>query len=133
MENVKNWLMTFPGWEGEAVLTDITRPVVGSLGVFPQGEQTLSSCRDLLGNGVDTCRQVFLLRRVAVPGVAAQNWLKALSNWVSACPGPALGEGVTRWSLGKARLSKTDMTGLATYEAELTAQYEKACPGGEGL
>ena len=133
MEDVKNWLMGFPGHMGEAILTDITRPVAGSLGIFPQGVQVVSSCRDLLGGGWDTCRQVFLLRRVAVPGIAAQNYLAALAQWVASCPGPSLGDGITRWSVGKGRLVKTDMTGLATYEAELTACYEKHDVGGEAL
>ena len=124
LELLGTWLKTFPLWNGQTLEIDTLRPKPGSCAVFCQGVERSTLRQELLGGRLLSCRQTFLLRRVAVANADAAAWLMELQDWVAKQKGPALGQGDTLWSAQKGRLVKTDATGVGTYEVTLTATYE---------
>ena len=126
LEEMKNWLTTFPLW-GEVVLTtDVLSAQPGDCGLFPQGLEVLEVREDVLGGQTLRLRQQFLLRRNALRGMDAAAWLLEFQKWVAQqsllglCP--VLGEN-QRFRAEKGRLVRTDTVGTGIYEVRLTAEY----------
>lgn len=124
MEELKKFLMGFPGW-GEAHLQiDTTSPQPGSCGLFPLGTEEISRREDVLGNVTVGLRQTYALRRVAPRGEEAAAFMEALSRWIPEQPAPQLGVH-TRIRGEKGRLLSVSQTGAATYELRIIAEFEK--------
>lgn len=126
LEEMKNWLATFPLF-GEVVLTtDVLSAQPGDCGLFPQGSELLQSKEDVLGNRTARMRQLFLLRRNAVRGVDAAAWLLEFQKWVAQQSlqglAPKLGQEQTIRA-EKGRLIRTDTAGTGVYEVRLIAEY----------
>lgn len=81
LEQMKNWLQTFPKWEG-SIQVDFADGEPGSTGLYPRGLTELSRREDVLGNVQVRCRCIFELRRTAVTGEENARWLLDFQNWV---------------------------------------------------
>ncbi len=133
LEKLKNWLQTYPGWEGE-LLVDYTKARPGHFGLYPQGLEQRSVRQDVLGNTYVRCRSRYALYRVTT-GQADNShnaaWLLDFQNWVreQSAQGlaPAFGDlpAEERLTAQQGRLKKTGQTGTGTYAVTITAEYTK--------
>ena len=123
IEILKGWLMGFPGWEGGLDI-DATGEKPGSCGLFPLGAQELSRREDVLGNVRRRLRCAFALRRVALHGPEAAEYLLELCRWIGEQPPPKIGEN-TRIRGEKGTMVKLCQTGTATYEMKIILEYDK--------
>jgi len=81
LEQMKNWLQTFPKWE-DSIQVDFADGAPGNTGLYPRGLTELSHREDVLGNVQVRCRWDFLLRKIAVSGEENARWLLDFQNWV---------------------------------------------------
>lgn len=130
LENLKNWLLTFPGMEGCTLQIDSLSHTPGSVGLFCQGIEQLGESQDILGNRQVLCRCRFVLRRVSSQlAEEAARWVLELQSWVREQSAlglaPQFGCDPAREQLRaeKGRLEKTSQTGTDTQQVILTAQY----------
>ena len=122
------YLSGFPQWEENSVLVDVTPEKPDGCGLFPQGVEVLKRQTDVTGGVRLRMRQSFLLRRIGVRTGASAAWLLELQNWVLEHPPCAL-EPVwgtdLQLRLEKGRLTRTEQSGTATYEAVVIIEYTK--------
>ena len=128
LEKLRQWLMTYPGWEGPLHIQS-AGPAPGSSGLYPQGMEELSRREDVLGNVTVSCRSRYLLYRVAGPEEA--DWLEDFQHWVcrqsAEKTAPTFGdvpEGERLWAQ-KGRLEDASQPGLGRYAVELVAEFIK--------
>ncbi len=124
MENLKIFLMGFPGWGDAQLQIDTTQSEPGSCGLFPLGTEEISRREDVLGNVKCRLRQTYALRRVAPRGEEAAAFMASLAEWIRSQPAPNLGIN-TRVRGEKGRLASVSQTGAATYEMKISAEFEK--------
>lgn len=128
LEKVKQWLETFPQWEGSLQL-DYMDAVPGSSGLYPRGLTELSRKEDVLGNIRVQYRCVFLLRTAAA-GENAQ-WLLDLQNWVMEQDrlglAPKFGDEPKTEHVRalEGRLDSQKQVGSAVYTVQITAEFTK--------
>lgn len=131
LEKVRQWLQSAPIWDGQPLLVDATLPEPGNCGLFPLGQEVLSTRQDVAGNCVQRCRIRFLLRRKALRQEAAAVWLLRLQDWIreQSRQGhiPQLGDVAReeRFRAEKGKLVRSTQTGTATYEVALAAEFTK--------
>lgn len=133
IENFRNWLMTFPGWEGELPV-DYLQNTPGSCGLFCAGEEEVSCREDLVGNVTARCRCKFILYRVtpagednlqyAQWGLSLQRWLQSQSALGLA---PKLGDdpATERVYSEKGQFTATRQSGTGRYQVTVWAEYTK--------
>ena len=125
---LKAYLLQFPLWGDQPLEVDVLRAKPDGCGLFPLGLQVIARREDVLGNGVLTLRQSFLLRRNAVAGEGAAQWLLQLQNWLLTPPPADLqsqfGAGLRLWA-EDGRLVNTSQPGTGVYEVKIHAEYEK--------
>lgn len=122
LNQVADWIKTFPQWGDAPLSVDLTPPTPGSCGLFPIGEEEVSRREDVVGNVVRRYKQEFLLRRVALRGEQAAAWLIAFGRWVRNTQPPALGQDCLAKAL-RGRLLTSVHTGIATYEIKISMEY----------
>lgn len=125
---VKNLLLQYPLWGGQALQVDLNDGRPEGCILFPQGLRVLDRREDVQGNVTYRLEQSFLLRRVAFAGENAAHWLQQLQNWLLIQPAGALesvfGPKLRLWAeLG--RLTNAKQPGTGIYEVKIHAQYEK--------
>lgn len=122
------YLSGFPQWEEPLPRVDTTPEKPDGCGLFPRGVEVLKRQEDVLGNVQLRLRQSYLLRRTALRTVSSAAWLLQLQGWVLAHPPRAL-ESVfgTRLQLRleKGRLTRSEQSGTAAYEAVVIIEYTK--------
>ena len=128
MEQILNFLRTFPGFGGMHLSLDALGPLPGCGGIFPRGEETLKRTQDVLG-GVRL--RVRLTLEVLVtscydPGSDSdiQALLLSFMAWArDNCP--ALGEDTVLACKGP-KLARTTPEGVATHTVTVTVDYTKS-------
>lgn len=80
-DQLRQWLLTFPGWEGEPSL-DFVEDGPGNTGLFPAGLEETGRRVDLLGNVQVEYRYRFALYRRMLPGQDSAQWLLDFQSWV---------------------------------------------------
>ena len=124
MEEVKNWLESFPGWGDKVLHLDLLPAQPGSAGLFPKGDTLLEMKEDLLGNVRCRCARQFqlLIADIDCP------WLQQFQNWVAQQSflglGPQFGEEQTLRA-EKGQLKERTAAGSAVYTVTLTAEFVK--------
>ena len=130
MEEITNWLRSFPGWQDE-LFVDYIPAHTGVCGLYPMGIRVLSRKNDILGSEKLRLQSSYQLRRVT--SGSQQNlpqaiWLQQLQNWVleqsRAGLAPRLG-GDTQWSVKDGKLEKDRQPGVGIYSLTLVAEYTK--------
>ncbi len=134
LEKLRQWLMTFPQWDGNRMEIDYTDGVPGHTGLYPTGLQELRRREDVLGNITADCRYVFSLYRLThgqQDNEENAQWLLALQDWVQAQSAaglaPTFGDvpAGERLRAENGRLKSADQTGTAVYAVTLTAEFTK--------
>ena len=83
LEKLKNWLKTFPLWDGSLSI-DVTEAVPGGMGLYPKGLQELSRREDVLGNLTVCYRWSFALHRNQATQTGENaRWLMELQKWAA--------------------------------------------------
>ena len=130
LEQMKQWLQTFPGWDG-ALRLDYAQTVPGNSGLYPQGVTELSCREDVLGNRKTRCSCSFTLQRAAAPGEENARWLLDFQNWVARQERlgltPKFGDEpkTERLRAFEGKLLKHTRAGCALYTVRLCAEYTK--------
>ena len=129
LEEVKNWLVSFPGWGEAALRIDCLQPEPENGALLPKGLQLLQTREDVLGNRVQRLRCVFSVQRTEhAPKDADAAQLLALQQWIldscAAGTAPQLGED-TRWRAEHGQLAGSKGAGTAVYTLELTAEFAR--------
>ena len=130
LEKMKQWLVSFPGWE-EQLHIDYADGVPGNSGLYPRGIREISRREDVLGNVAVRCACVFTLRRSACPGEDNARWLLDLQNWVMDQDrmglAPEFGDDpkTERIRAYEGKLDKSFQTGGGLYTVQLSAEYTK--------
>lgn len=133
LETVKNWLQTYPGWEG--IQLDYVDDLPGNSGLYPRGLKELSSREDVLGNKQVRYRWDFLLRRGAAPGADNAQWLLDFQQWVAQQDAmglkPRFGDEpkTERICAFEGRLDSHKQVGSALYAVQLTVEFTKLYRG----
>ena len=131
LEKLKTWLLTYPGWEGQLQI-NCTCPEPGNTGLFPKGVTQLHRQEDILGNRFVRNRAEFTLYRVAcgqADGTKEAAYMAALEAWIcrqsQLGAAPRFGDIPTTELLRaeKAMLHKSQQTGTAVYQLQITAEY----------
>ena len=117
LEKVRAWLVA----QGILPEVDSCGITPGETGLFPLGQEQLWLREDVLGNRVRRVKYTFLLRRSAIAGEAAADWLLQLQEQ-AAKNSPA---NLLRFWAEKGRLVKNTGTGLGIYELRLMAEREE--------
>lgn len=134
LEKMKQWLVSFPGWE-EKLSIDYADGVPGNSGLYPKGIREISRREDVLGNVAVRCRCSFLLRRCACPGEDSARWLLELQNWVMEQDRlgltPKFGDDpkTERLRAQEGKLNNSFQTGSGLYTVQLTAEFTKLYRG----
>ena len=130
LNQVADWIKTFPHWGTQPLTIDLTPPAPGTCGLFPAGEEELSRREDVLGNTTCRYRQEYLLRRVALRGEDAAAWMLSFGRWARTVEPPAIGqETVAKATRG--RLLTSVNTGIATYEIKISMEYTEELKNGK--
>ena len=124
LQELKNWLGGFGGWQDAEVDSTGTQPE--DTGLFPMGVQVVSNRGDVLGNVTRRLRQTYVLRRVAPRGESAAAWLANFQQWVleNAHTAPKFGA-LQTVRAEKGQLQKAAQTGLGIYAVTLTVEFTK--------
>jgi len=128
MEEVKNWLQSFPGWGQTELHLDMLPAQPGCAGLFPKGDTLLDMKKDLLGNVRCRYARQFLLL------VADTDcpWLQAFQEWVARQSflglAPKFGEEQTIRA-EKGQLKERTAAGSAVYAVTVTAEFVKIFEG----
>ena len=129
MEEVKNWLMSFPGWGELALHLDSLPAQPGNAGLFPKGDTLLERKKDLLGGVRCRYARQFLLLITACD--CKEPWLLQLQDWVQRQSAlglaPVFGdEPEQEYIRGeKGALKERTAAGSAVYTVTLTAEFVK--------
>ena len=130
MEEIINWLQSFPGWQDGLFIDNIPMQT-GHCGLYPLGIRVLSRKSDILGGEKLHLQSSYQLRRITTRGqqnLPQAKWLQQLQNWVleqsRAGLAPRLGEN-TLWSVRDGRLEKDRQPGVGIYTLTLIAEYVK--------
>jgi len=127
MEEMKNWLQSFPGWGGKVLHFDRLPAEPGNAGLFPRGDELLEVKRDLLGNVRCRCARRFELMLMDC-GADAQ-WLTQLQEWVARQSflglAPKFGDEPENELIRaeKGHLKERTAAGTAIYTVTLTAEF----------
>ena len=130
LEKMKNWLQTFPLWEG-SIQVDFVDADPGNTGLYPKGITELSRREDVLGNVKVRCRCSFLLRRRTVSGEENARWLLAFQQWVMEQNRlgltPKFGDEpkTERMLAADGRLETASQVGSGLYTVQLQAEFTK--------
>lgn len=130
LEKMRQWLETFPGWEGTLQL-DYVDAVPDSTGLYPRGLTELSRREDVLGNLTVRCRCDFLLRRTAGQSAENAQWLLDFQSWVMEQDrlglAPAFGDvpGTQQLRASEGRLDSHKQVGSALYTVQLSVEFTK--------
>lgn len=130
LEKMRQWLETFPGWEGTLQL-DYVDAVPVSNGLYPRGITELSRREDVLGNLTARCRCDFLLHRTAGQSTENAQWLLDFQNWVMEQDrmglAPAFGDvpGTQRLRASEGKLENLKQVGSALYTVQLSVEFTK--------
>lgn len=81
LTELKRWVMGSGLVQGLSV--DSLGAMPGDTGLFPEGTRLLWQRQDILGNTTSRLREVFTLRRKAVPGMTSAGWIIAFARWIS--------------------------------------------------
>ena len=124
MEEVKNWLESFPGWGQAQLHLDMLPAQPGSIGLFPKGDTLLEMKKDLLGNV--RCRYARQFQLLVADTDCPR--LQRFQDWVAQQSflglAPAFGqEQVVRAE--KAQLKERAAAGSAVYAVTITAEFTK--------
>ena len=126
LEQIKDWLVTFPQWGEQVLHIDTTAAGPDNCGLFPLGQEILETKQDVLGNISQKLRNSFLLRRIASRQESAAVWLLGFQDWVRqqslAGLAPRFGEHC-RIRAEKGRLISATQTGTATYEVKIVIEF----------
>ena len=134
LEEVRNWLQTFPLWEGTLQL-DYAQAVPGNSGLYPKGLTELSRREDVLGNAKVRFSWAFQLRRAALPGEENARWLVEFQSWVADQDrqglAPKFGDEpeTERLRAFDGRLHDRTQAGSGLYTVMLTAEFTKIYRG----
>ncbi len=134
LEKMKQWLQTFPLWEGILQL-DYAEEVPGNAGLYPKGMTELSCREDVLGNLRLRCRCDFLLRRRAGKHEENALWLLEFQNWVMAQErlglAPKFGDEpqTERVRAFEGQLHSHEQVGSTMYTVRLSAEFTKIYRG----
>lgn len=134
LEIMKNWLRSFPLWNGQEVYIDYTDGLPEHCGLYCRGLEEISRREDVLG-GVETVNRAhFVLYRLGDYGqdnTPHANWLLQLQAWMQqqSAQGlaPVFGDVPQReriWAQN-GRLQNVQQTGTARYTAVITAEFIK--------
>ena len=82
LEQMMQWLQTFPRWEGVLWL-DYADTIPGNCGLYPKGMTELNRREDVQGNLKIRYSCLFELKRAAAADEENARWLMALQNWVA--------------------------------------------------
>lgn len=128
LQKIKDLLMQFPLWGGQPLGVDIRESKPGSCCLLPLGLQVLGRKENIQGGRTHRLRQSFLLRRAAIAGEDAADWLMQLQNWLLRQPvgdlEPCFGADLRLWAEA-GHLTNGKQPGTGIYEAKIYAQYEK--------
>ena len=128
LQKMKDLLMQFPLWGGQSLAVDIRDSKPGSCVLLPQGLRILDRKEDIRGNAICRLGQSFLLRRTAIAGEDAADWLMQLQNWLLGLSTkdlePSFGANLRLWAEA-GRLVNSKQPGTGIYEVKIHAQYEK--------
>lgn len=133
LETVKNWLQTYPGWEG--IQVDYLDAAPGNSGLYPRGLTEISSREDVLGNKTVRYRCAFLLRKAAATGEDNGHWLLEFQQWVAKQNAtglvPEFGDEQKTETVRAfdGRLDSHAQVGCALYTAQLTVEFTKIFRG----
>ena len=134
LEELRNWLQTFPKWEGTLHL-DYADHVPGSSGLYPKGLTELSRREDVLGNLKIRYSWMFELKRAAACGEENARWLLDLQNWVAEQDrlglAPEFGDEprAERIRAFEGKLSNHTQAGSSLYTVALTVEFTKLYRG----
>ena len=130
LEKMKQWLQTFPLWEGTLQL-DYADDVPGKAGLYPKGMTELSCREDVLGNRKYRYSYTFTLRRSATTGEENANWLLDFQQWVAEQSrlglAPIFGDEPLNERLRafEGKLDKHTQTGCSLYTVQLYVEFTK--------
>ena len=128
LQQIKDWLMTFPQWGEQVMHIDTTAAEPDNCGLFPLGQEVLESQQDILGNTRQRLRYTFLLRRLALRQAEAAGWLLTFQDWVRQQSrqrlAPQLGEDCV-FRAEKGKLISASQTGSGTYELKIITEFIK--------
>ena len=134
LDTMKQWLQTFPDWEGDLQLAYADQ-VPGNAGLYPRGMTQLSRREDVLGNVTVRWGCNFLLRRWAAAREDNARWLLRLQQWIAQQEQlgltPKFGDDPAseRMRAFEGKLDQHSQTGSALYTLQLQAEYTKIYRG----
>lgn len=125
LEQLRQWLGTFPGWGGE-IHIDTLGAQPENAGLYPLGEEVLERREDLLGGVRYRCRQKYRLDRMVSAGEDAAAQLLRFQQWVLEQDklglAPRLGD-EQRIRAEKGALKEVSQSGTAVYSVVITAEF----------
>ena len=131
LQEIKKWLLSFPGWQGIPIYVEYTHAQPENLGLFSGGLQELERKTDILGNVTVKNQWQFTLRWVCAGQLSNQEQsqvLQQFQQWVQRQSvlglAPIPGQD-TRWYAGKGKLESGSQTGTGVYAVGLTVEYTK--------
>ena len=130
LDELKQWLQTFPLWEG-TLQVDYAEAVPGNAGLYPGGMRELAWREDVLGNRKVRCSCTFTLRRAAAAGEENARWLLEFQRWVAEQEQlglvPRFGDEPRNERLRayEGKLDKHTQAGCALYTVQLNAEFTK--------
>lgn len=126
---IRQWITTFPGWQGDAPKLDALDVTPGSSGLYYEGLQRMDRLGDVLGHERVTCRYIFVLQRVLPHQESAALWLEDFEAWVlqqSLLKKTPVLHGATApcdVRAEKSRLDVAKQTGTGVYSVRLRVEY----------
>lgn len=135
LETIRQWLLTWPGWEGEQPQWDRLTQAPGHTALTCLGLEERQRQQDLQGNTLSLCRLHLQLRRYTLAG-SRPGWPAQLQLWLleqsAAGLAPQLGCAQSRlWADGCRQLS-CHQPGLCLHQLELWAEFTIYLEGGGG-
>lgn len=130
LEKMKQWLETFPKWEG-TLQFDYADDVPGNSGLYPRGITELSRREDVLGNVTTRYSCAFILRRTAARNQENARWLLDFQQWVAEQDrlglAPKFGDEpkTERLRAFEGKLDSHKQAGSSMYTVLLTAEFTK--------
>lgn len=134
LEQLTQWLQTYPKWEGTLQL-DYAENVPGNSGLYPRGITELSRREDVLGTVKTRYSCTFLLRRAAGARDENARWLLDFQNWVAEQDRlgltPKFGDEpkTERLRAFDGRLDSRTQAGSSLYTVHISAEFTKLYRG----
>ena len=134
LQKVKQWLLTYPGWEDAQLYVDYLEAAPSNSGLYPQGLEERSRRVDVLGNVKVSCRYRFALHRMTagqLNGEENARWLLDFQQWVQqqsiAGLTPQFGDVAAYEQIRaeKGQLREASQVGTGTYQVILIADFIK--------